>query len=383
MTTIRTALLIALFSCGKSDDDGTVDPDLGIPCDAQFTLTTSDGTQVEMDECKHHGVNIEFANMDDATLPQPHNIDFIFRSSKNLSVDCWVSWTIARSCPGRTQYNMDGEDNKLTWNTNGCDVADSAKGEHEASSGSSEFTTMITAPVGGLAEGDEMAVYFEAQIQGIASDGTQLDGSIVIDENVTLTYTTFDGCSGSDGDGDEDGYIGEQYGGDDCNDEDPAIGPHAVEVCDEVDNNCDGQIDEEVTNTFYTDSDGDGYGIEAGAVQACTQPPGTAPYAGDCDDDDAELNPGQAEVCDGIDNDCDDVADEGTKIAVFEDLDGDGYGDDSTISSACPDAVPGGWTTVGFDCDDEDPAINPDGIEICDGVDNDCNSVVDDPPVCD
>jgi hypothetical protein len=242
---------------------------------------------------------------------------------------------------------------------------------------------MITAPVGGLAEGDEMAVYFEAQIQGIASDGTQLDGSILIDENVTLTYTTFDGCSGSDGDGDEDGYIGEQYGGDDCNDEDPAIGPHAVEVCDEVDNNCDGQIDEEMTNTFYTDSDGDGYGIEAGAVEACTQPPGTATYAGDCDDDDAELNPGQEEVCDGIDNDCDDVADEGTKIAVFEDLDDDGYGDDATIASACPDAVPGGWTTVGLDCDDDDPAIHPDATEICDGVDNDCNSVVDDPPVCD
>ena len=382
MTTIRTALLIALVSCGKSDD-GPADPDLGIPCDAQFTLTTSDGTEVEMDECKHHGVNIAFANMDDATLPQPHNIDFIFRSSKNTSVDCWVSWSISRSCPGRTQYNIDGEENRLTWNTNGCDVTDSAKGEYEATSGGSEFTTMASAPVGGLAEGDEMAVYFEAQVQGVTNDGSQLSGTILIDENVTLTYTTFDGCSGSDGDGDEDGYIGEQYGGDDCNDEDPSIGPHAVEVCDEVDNNCDGQIDEDVMTTFYSDLDGDGYGTEAEVTEACTQPAGTSSFSGDCDDDNADISPGQDEVCDGIDNDCDDVADEGTKIAVFEDVDDDGYGNDDTIDAACPDAVPSGWSTVGLDCNDDDSSINPDATEVCDDIDNDCNSIVDDPPVCD
>ena len=382
--TLRTALLISLFSCGKGDGDDAVDPELGNPCDAQFTLTTQDGTSFEMDECKHHGVAIEFANMDDATLPQPHNIDFIFRSTKNTDVDCWVSWSISRSCPGRTQYDLTGEENQLSWNTHGCDVPESAKGEHEATSGSSEFTTMASAPVAGLEEGSEMAVYFEAQIQGITGNGTQLDGTVLIDENVTLTYTTFDGCSGSDGDGDGDGYIGEQYGGDDCDDDDAAIGPHAVEVCDEVDNNCDGQIDEGETNTFYTDNDGDGWGNEAETIEACTQPTGTAANAGDCDDEDSALSPGQPEVCDGIDNDCDDVADEGTdQVAVYEDLDEDGYGDDATIDIACPDDVPSGWVTEGDDCDDTDSEIHPDATEICDGVDNDCNSVVDDPPVCD
>ena len=383
MKIIRLALLATLFSCGKGGDDDAVDPDLGLPCDAQFTLTTTDGTQVEMDECKHHGVNIEFANMDDATLPQPHNIDFIFRSSKNTSVDCWVSWSINRSCPGRAQYNINGEDSQLTWNTNGCDIEAAAKGEHEAISGGSEFSSMASAPVEGLTEGEEMAVYFEAQVEGFASDGTKLDGTIVIDENVTLTYTTFDGCSGSDGDGDEDGYIGEQYGGDDCDDENPAIGPHATEVCDEIDNNCDGQIDEGVTDTFYTDTDGDGYGTDDDTTESCTQPPGTSELGGDCDDDNANISPGESEVCDGIDNDCDDVADEGTEIAIFEDQDGDGYGDDSTIAGACPDAVPEGWSTVGLDCNDDNSAIHPDATEECDDVDNDCNSVIDDPPVCD
>jgi hypothetical protein len=382
MTTLRTALLITLFSCGKSEDV-PADQDLGSPCDAQFTLTTSDGTQVEMDECKHHGVNIAFANMDDATLPQPHNIDFIFRSSKNTDVDCWVTWSTTRSCPGRTRYNIDGEDNQLSWNTTDCDVAESAKGIHEATSGSSDFAVMTTAPVSGLIEGDEMAVYFEAQIKGTATDGSQLDGAVVIDESVTLTYTPFQGCSGSDGDGDGDGSIGEQYGGDDCDDEDPSIGPHAVDVCDEVDNNCDGQIDEGVTNTFYADIDGDGYGVESEATEACTQPPGTARYAGDCDDDNSDISPGEEEVCDDLDNDCDGVADEGTKVAIFEDIDDDGYGNDETIDSACPDAVPGGWTTVGLDCNDEESTVNPGAVEVCDDLDNDCNSVVDDPPVCD
>ncbi len=382
MNTTHISLLLALFSCGKSDDDAGIDPEVGDPCDASFTLTTPDGTAIALDECKHHGVQLEFASMPDSTLPQPHNITFIFRSTKDTSVDCWVRWDVSRACPGRSQYDLGGSDSQMTWNTTDCSIDASARGEFEATYGSSEFTAMTSVPTAGLEEGSPMAIYFAADVVANADDGTTLEGTILIDEEVPLTYADFEGCSGSDGDADEDGSIGTQYGGDDCDDDDPTIGPHAVEVCDEVDNNCDGAIDEDVTTTFYQDSDGDSYGLDDAAIEACSPPDGYAPHGGDCNDEDPAVSPSADEVCDGFDNDCDDVADEGTQIAVFEDSDGDGYGADDTVDVSCPDSIPEGWSSTGLDCNDEDEDINPDAEEVCDDIDNNCNSAVDEAPAC-
>ena len=90
MNITRISLLLSLFSCGKEDAETPTDPDLGDPCDAEFTVQLPDGTALEMDECKHHGVEVEFASMPDISLPQPHNISFIFRSTKDTAIDCWV-----------------------------------------------------------------------------------------------------------------------------------------------------------------------------------------------------------------------------------------------------------------------------------------------------
>src|SRR5687768_762076 len=64
---------------------------------------------------------------------------------------------------------------------------------------------------------------------------------------------------------DDDGFASP----DDCDDADPAVNPDADEICDERDNNCDQQVDEGVTQTFYTDADGDGFGDAAAPIQAC------------------------------------------------------------------------------------------------------------------
>ncbi|MCB9648735.1 MAG: VWA domain-containing protein [Deltaproteobacteria bacterium] len=104
-----------------------------------------------------------------------------------------------------------------------------------------------------------------------------------------------------------------------------------TEICDGLNNDCDGQTDE----GFDQDNDG---------VTTC---------AGDCDDNDPNNRPGNAEICDGQDNDCDGVVDENF------DSDGDGY------------------TTCGGDCNDGDNSIYPGAPEACNGVDDDCDGQID------
>ncbi|MCK6523830.1 putative metal-binding motif-containing protein [Myxococcota bacterium] len=162
----------------------------------------------------------------------------------------------------------------------------------------------------------------------------------------------------------------------DCDDNSSARAPNAVEICDELDNDCDGIADELVESPFYRDVDHDGHGDADDTTWACAAPEGYVAVADDCDDSDALSSPSAAERCDSKDNDCDGVTDEGTQITVYADLDGDGHGDPDSSSSAC--AVSAGWAATPTDCDDDEATISPDGTEACtDGVDNDCDGAMD------
>ncbi|MCB9277259.1 MAG: hypothetical protein H6564_24715, partial [Lewinellaceae bacterium] len=266
----------------------------------------------------------------------------------------------------------------------------------------------------------------------------------------------------------------------DCNDGNAAVNPYANEVCDGVDNNCNGFTDEGLIGTYYRDADNDGYGNPAMSQQGCSIPPGyvsnssdcndnsavekpgqvwykdsdgdgyaqtgaasitqcTRPAGykaqieltattGDCNDGNAAINPGASEVCDNIDNNCNGSTDEGLIGAYYRDADNDGYGNPAMSQQGCS-APPGyvsnntdcndnsaiekpgqiwykdsdndGYAETGAasitqcarpagykaqieltattgDCNDGNAAINPGAPEVCDNLDNNCNTAIDD-----
>ncbi len=175
------------------------------------------------------------------------------------------------------------------------------------------------------------------------------------------------------GDADGDGHISTVYGGGDCDDEDPAAYPNANEVCNGVDDDCDGAVDEGANDPrlWYPDNDGDGHGRAPG-VMACTPPANHVGPDDDCDDTNPRTFPGAAEACNGVDDDCDGQVDEEAGQTWYRDNDGDGYGGVAVV--AC--AAPSGTSSTGGDCDDTDRDIFPGATERCNGEDDNCDGVV-------
>ncbi len=102
----------------------------------------------------------------------------------------------------------------------------------------------------------------------------------------------------------------------------------------------------------------------------------------DCDDTDHDVNPGASEdACNDIDDDCDGDIDESDAMEVeddfWQDADGDGFGDASTLVTDYPSCMSSGWVMDDTDCDDTDASVYPGAAESCDGVDSDCDGVAD------
>ncbi len=129
--------------------------------------------------------------------------------------------------------------------------------------------------------------------------------------------------------------------------------------------------------TFYEDFDRDGVGSSNyGTTVDCEQPEGYAALDGDCNENNAQVFPGQTEVCNERDDDCDGEVDEGTSPRdLYPDEDGDGFGVfGETIVGCVP---PEGYADNADDCDDRDPMVNPDAMEVCNGRDDNCNQRTD------
>ena len=161
--------------------------------------------------------------------------------------------------------------------------------------------------------------------------------------------------------------------GEDCNDSRDDIYPGATEICDGEDNDCDGEIDEGLDVVLYPDGDGDGYGDPTRPQTSCAPDASYIEDATDCDDDQPAAHPGNTELCDGIDNDCNGEIDEGLGETWYADADGDGWADADSAAVFC-EAPGAGWLQTTGDCDDSDPLVNPDGSEVCDdSIDQDCD----------
>jgi len=219
-------------------------------------------------------------------------------------------------------------------------------------------------------------------------DGIDNDCDLEVDEPDAVDAPTWYQDDDGDGYGQDGSTVvacqnpgGHAALGGDCDDTEILANPGLDEVCDGIDNDCDGAADEDDAvdaPTWYRDLDGDGYGTSDSVMVQCTQPAGYGALPDDCDDGDAAVHPGADERCNGIDDDCDGTTDEDDAVDAptwYADTDSDGYGDAASTTPAC--TQPRGYVPDATDCDDTNRAANPGTAELCDGFDDDCDGVVD------
>ena len=286
----------------------------------------------------------------------------------------------------------DGLDNDCSGDADGSDAGDVttwfADADGDGFGDADVSQTSCEAPEGYVADNTDCDDTSElASPEGVElCDGLDNDCSGDADGSDAGDVTTWYADSDGDGYGDAtssqasceapEGYVADST---DCDDSSELASPEGTEVCDGLDNDCSGDADgtdAQGVGTWYADSDGDGFGNADVVVDVCGKPDGYVSDATDCDDAQEAIRPDATEVCDEIDNNCDDVVDEGFDKSWFADTDGDGHGDSGVALQAC--TQPSGAVRSDDDCDDTTEDVSPSATEVCSGRDEDCDTLIDD-----
>jgi hypothetical protein len=180
------------------------------------------------------------------------------------------------------------------------------------------------------------------------------------------TWNTYPTSACTDADNDTYAVEGGFCGATDCRDNNSSVHPGAVEVCNGIDDNCNGHTDENYvsdTSCFLP-----GACAAANTASSCSGGIETPCTTG---------TP-SPEICNGIDDDCNGTIDNGiTRKTYYRDADTDTYGNADSAMAAC--SAPAGYVdnSSGFDCNDNASAVNPGADEICNGIDDDCDGSID------
>jgi len=165
----------------------------------------------------------------------------------------------------------------------------------------------------------------------------------------------------------------------DCNDADILVYPAATDICNSLDDNCNGLIDEDALFiAYYLDFDADGYGDAGSDSVSCSVITGYVENDLDCNDADNLIHPAAPELCNGMDDNCNLLIDDGITIyTYYADVDGDSFGDPLASIDTCAVVVTG-YVNNNLDCNDSLSTIYPGAEEICNYLDDDCDGIADD-----
>ncbi len=340
---------------GATGESGTD----GRDCEADFTLGFPTADDATLDGCSEVTLDATF-EFDPDDPPEMRGYTVTFDAATEAGFECAVTIEQIGVCGGG-YYGVGADDTTgaqpvvVRVDTSDCTgVEDDWEGEFTAVEGWVRLAEVDGGSVAGDFTGEPLATTLVGEVVVELPQGLTLSGFFRLTEPVVATDAEESACYGSSGDEDGDGYKDERFGGTDCDDSDPNlntgdtwwtdadadgygaqsgdvfaceqpantvdndldcddgdrwINPDGLEICDDVDQDCDGQVDEGAsdTSTWYRDADDDGYGAQSGAsLEACDPPSGYAATRGDCDDDDPGVNPDATEIAgNDVDEDCD------------------------------------------------------------------------------
>ncbi|MFT5682807.1 MAG: hypothetical protein ACI8RZ_003731 [Myxococcota bacterium] len=389
-TPLILTLALTLLACGdKSEADDTGDS-------TDTTSTDADGDGfAAADDCDDSNADINpdvaeecdsIDNNCDGAIDEGVTTTYYADTDGDTYGDLSATKDACALPAGYVENSDDCNDGDITISPNGSEVCDGVDNNCDGSTDEDAATDAATwyADTDADGYGDEKSTQSACEQPSgyvdVAEDCNDADKLYNPEaEEEDCTDSNDYNCDGSVGyaDDDGDGYAACE----ECDDSDSAINPDGTEICDNQDNDCDGDIDEDDATdaaTWYADKDTDGYGDAASTTVACDEPSGYVSDDTDCDDGSSTVNPAATEYCNSVDDNCDGTIDEDRAADAatwYADTDSDFFGDPDSTTASC--SRPTGYFADNTDCDDSDAAVNPDADEECDSIDNNCDGTID------